>query len=220
MVRRAHARLALAVYLPSGCQHFYLFKACLQALPAQHAQPGQLGSLPGDVGDAAANLCRSGCSSLGCFVGRPVKDQPLATFCEVVTALCLPAQASLSWRKPAVLHGLAVAEPAKSGGRPLLEALSLRTTAALWEVALGREFDVVLSAPRISGERDAAGDWRLETLLQARLCMPHMSGTHKYLTLSTDTDLNAVSRAGWRAFPPCLCAPRFWPAHKHLHTLY
>ena len=67
-----------------------------------------------------------------------------------------------------LLRGIAVAEPARAGGTELLQAQELRTTAPLWAVVAGRDFDAVLAAPRVSGARDAAGDWRLEGLLQAR----------------------------------------------------
>ncbi|KAK9838177.1 hypothetical protein WJX81_006881 [Elliptochloris bilobata] len=77
------------------------------------------------------------------------------------------AEASLGWRRPVLLRGMAVAEPKQAGGAALLQAEALRTTEPLWAVVAGREFDAVLAAPRVSGERTANGDWRLEGLLQA-----------------------------------------------------
>ena len=77
-------------------------------------------------------------------------------------------QASLGWRRPVLLRGIAVAEPEQAGGAQLLQAAELRTTAPLWAVVTGRDYDAVLAAPRVSGARTAGGDWRLEGLLQAR----------------------------------------------------
>ena len=48
------------------------------------------------------------------------------------------------------------------------QAAELRTTAPLWAVVAGRDYDAVLAAPRVSGARTPTGDWRLEGLLQAR----------------------------------------------------
>jgi len=118
----------------------------------------------------------------------------------------LGAQASLGWRKPVVLRGLAVAAPAAEGGRPLLQAARLTTSATLWDVAAGRRFDAVLAAPRVCGARTATGDWRLDALLQARrACTALSQHVHRMPALCQFSGVRRTYPTVWCGAGCCWC---------------
>ena len=71
-------------------------------------------------------------------------------------------QASLGWRRPLSIQELRWGERGSIASAPLVDVASVKSSASLWDIGRGREFDLVVSSPRIDGSLDAEGVLRLQ----------------------------------------------------------
>ncbi len=54
----------------------------------------------------------------------------------------------------------------EAGGSAVVEVPSIRSSASLWEIARGREYEVVVSSPRVDGSLTEEGELRLQQVAQ------------------------------------------------------
>ena len=69
-------------------------------------------------------------------------------------------QAELAWLKPIHLHGVKYSLPAALGGDPLATAKSLGTRSRLWDVIVGRKYDVYGEKPWLDCTFSQSGQWK------------------------------------------------------------
>jgi hypothetical protein len=74
----------------------------------------------------------------------------------------LGVQASLGWRRPVSIQQLRWGERGGAASAPLVDVAAMKSSAALWDIARGRDFDLVVSSPRVDGGLTADGVLRLQ----------------------------------------------------------
>ncbi|EIE19123.1 hypothetical protein COCSUDRAFT_59606 [Coccomyxa subellipsoidea C-169] len=77
-------------------------------------------------------------------------------------------QASLGWRKPVNIEHVEWGDLSEAGGSAVVEVPSIRSSASLWEIARGREYEVVVSSPRVDGSLTEEGELRLQQVAQGK----------------------------------------------------
>ncbi|CAL8464610.1 g4145 [Coccomyxa elongata] len=78
-------------------------------------------------------------------------------------------QASLGWRKPVNIENVQWGDRAsEAAGGPLVEVPSIRSSASLWDIAKGRECEVLISNPRVDGSLTDDGTFLLQQVAQGK----------------------------------------------------
>lgn len=66
----------------------------------------------------------------------------------------------------------------------MVEVQSIRSSASLWDMARGREYEVVVSSPRVDASITEDGDLRLQRVAQVHCCQTLVQ-TQGYLPSAT-----------------------------------
>lgn len=98
-----------------------------------------------------------------CFLYIPIR---IFTPTHIRIHIHTSSQASLGWRKPLDVHGITLAEPSKLGGRELVTVSRIKSSAPLWDIVMGRDFDLIVGEPCVDCSLLPSGQSRLERLTQ------------------------------------------------------
>lgn len=81
--------------------------------------------------------------------------------------MCLGSwQAKLGWRKPVDIEQIRWGDSSAPDANALVEVQSIKSSTSLWDVAIGREYEAVISSPRIDGSLTEAGELKLQQVAQ------------------------------------------------------
>lgn len=80
------------------------------------------------------------------------------------------SQARLGWRTPVNIEHVEWGDLSEEGGRAVVEVQSIKSSASLWDMARGQEYEVVVSSPRVDGSLTEDGDLRLQRVAQVHCC--------------------------------------------------
>ena len=69
-------------------------------------------------------------------------------------------QAELGWLRPIHLTRVSYNQPVQLGGQPLATAESLNTKSRLWDVLVGRQYDVYGEKPWLDCTFSDSGQWK------------------------------------------------------------
>jgi hypothetical protein len=87
------------------------------------------------------------------------------------------AQVKTGWRRPLQITDVQWRDPADAAGAALIEVESIRSAASLWDVVMGRDFEVVVGRPRVDGSVSPDGELHLQRVAQVALSislvLPH-----------------------------------------------
>ncbi|KAK9904839.1 hypothetical protein WJX75_003587 [Coccomyxa subellipsoidea] len=87
-------------------------------------------------------------------------------------------QARLGWRTPVNIEHVEWGDLSEEGGRAVVEVQSIKSSASLWDMARGQEYEVVVSSPRVDGSLTEDGDLRLQRVAQGRAASTVQAGSN------------------------------------------
>lgn len=66
-------------------------------------------------------------------------------------------------------------DPADKTGHPLVEIETIRSSAPLWDIIRGREFEVTVNSPRVDGSANSQGELELQRVAQVGHSLPNIT---------------------------------------------
>lgn len=90
-------------------------------------------------------------------------------------------QANLGWRKPVNIENVQWGDRAsEAAGSPLVEVPSITSSASLWDIAKGREYELLVSNPRIDGSLADDGTFLLQQVAQVSCWQTSVLGPSRF----------------------------------------